>query len=50
LELSKNIHPDPSKRSSLVELQESFNKLFNLQMDWSFVNELDAGKMSELWN
>lgn len=50
LELSKNIHPDPCKRSSLVELQESFNKLFNLQMDWSFINELDAGKMSELWN
>lgn len=49
LELSKNIHPDPSKRSSLVGLQEEYNKLFNFQKDWSFIKELDTSKMDELW-
>jgi hypothetical protein len=43
LELAKNIHPDPSKRSTLSELQESCNKLLNC--DWSFANELDVMKM-----
>jgi hypothetical protein len=45
LELAKNIHPDPSKRSTLIELQESCNKLLNC--DWSFVNGLDVMKMEE---
>jgi len=49
LELSKNIHPDPSKRSTLVGLQEEYNKLFNLQKDWTFIKELDISKMCELW-
>jgi hypothetical protein len=49
LELSKNIHPDPSKRSSLFGLQEEYNKLFNFQKDWSFIKELDTSKMDELW-
>ena len=49
LELSKNIHPDPSKRDTLIELLDSHNKLFDSQMDWSFVNDIDAGKIRDLW-
>jgi len=49
LELSKNIHPDPSKRCSLTELLDAHNKLLNSQADWSFVNDLDARKMRCLW-
>jgi hypothetical protein len=49
LELSKNIHPNPSKRSSLIELLDAHNKLLNLQTDWSFINHLDSRRMSDLW-
>jgi hypothetical protein len=48
LELSKNIHPDPSKRENLDELVENYEKLLNC--DCSFVNSLEPAKMSELWN
>lgn len=48
LELSKNIHPDPSKRENLDELIENYEKLLNC--DWSFVNSLESAKMDELWN
>jgi hypothetical protein len=37
-ELTKNIDPDPSKRSSLSELLENSKNL--LQCDWSFINTL----------
>jgi hypothetical protein len=49
LELSKNIHPNPSKRDTLIELLDSYNKLLYSQMDWSFVNQLDSKKMHDLW-
>ena len=48
LTLSKNIHPDPSKRENLCELMENYEKLLNC--DWSFVNSLDNTKINELWN
>ena len=48
LELSKNIHPDPSKRSSLVQVKETVEKLFDSNCDWNFVKQLDANKMSLL--
>jgi hypothetical protein len=47
-ELSKNIHPDPSKRASLEELLENVNKLLNNDTNWAFVNMLPANKMSRL--
>ena len=46
MELCKNIHPEPSKRSTLKKLQESFESL--LCIDWSFVNKLSCDKMSLL--
>ena len=49
LELSKNIHPNPSKRCNLTELLDAHNKLLYSQMDWSFINQLDSKKMHDLW-
>jgi hypothetical protein len=46
-ELTKNIHPDPSKRSSLSELLETSKKLLNC--DWSFINLLEDKKIDKLW-
>ena len=48
IELSKNIHPDPSKRDSLDEFIEKSEKLLNC--DWSFINSLDNTKMHQLWD
>jgi hypothetical protein len=48
LELSKNIHPDPSKRCNLEKLLENYNKLFISEKNWSFVDNMDQNKMSEL--
>ena len=42
IELSKSIHPDPSKRDSLNELIENSEKL--LDCDWNFINSLDNCK------
>lgn len=42
-ELAKNIQPDPSKRSSLLELLETSKKLLNC--DWSFINVLENEKI-----
>jgi hypothetical protein len=48
IELSKNIHPDPSKRDSLDEFIEKSEKLFTC--DWSFIFSLDNTKMCQLWD
>ena len=50
MELTKNIHPDPSKRSSLRDLLNNYNKLFYHEPNWSFVNSLPSSKMSQLFN
>ena len=47
-ELTKNISPDPSKRSSLKSLLENFETYLTYEKDWSFVNTLSANKMSQL--
>ena len=48
LELSKNLNPEPSKRSSLEKLYENYNKLLNHEKDWSFVEKLSSNKMPRL--
>jgi hypothetical protein len=48
LELSKNIHPNPSKRSSLMQVKETIEKLFESNFDWNFVEQVDTNKMSLL--
>lgn len=50
LDLSKNIHPNPLKRSSLKNVLEYYDKLFNTENDWSYVNKLHGRLMSNLFN
>jgi hypothetical protein len=50
LELSRNIHPDPVMRSSLENQLDKFNKLFNNENDWSYMNSLSASMMPKLFD
>jgi len=48
MELCKNIHPNPSKRNTLKNLQDFFENCLNI--DWSFINSLNYEKMNNLFN
>ena len=48
LELSKNIHPNPSNRYDLDSMREIFNKLFNEEKCWKYINNLKNTEMSKL--
>jgi hypothetical protein len=50
LELSKNIHPNPLMRSSLENLSNFFDKLFNNENDWSYINNLSCNMMPTLFD
>ena len=50
LELSRNIHPDPVMRSSLENLLDCFNNLFNNENDWSYMNRLSSSMMPTLFD
>jgi len=50
IELSKNIHPEPLKRSSLNLLAENYEKLLNEEKDWSYINKLKGNKIQELFD
>ena len=50
LELSKNIHPNPAMRSNLENLLENFDKLFNNESDWSYINRLSSNMMPTLFD
>ena len=50
IELLKNIVPDPCKRSSLEDLSKNYDKLFNNEKDWSYVNKLDNTKLAKLFD
>jgi hypothetical protein len=50
LELSKNIHPNPVMRSSLENLLIFFDKLFNNENDWSYINKLSCNMMPTLFD
>lgn len=50
LELTKNIHPDPSKRSDLSSLLENFRNLLDGEKDWSFVNYMESNKMEQFFD
>jgi hypothetical protein len=47
--LSKNIHPEPSKRESLEKTLESYENLYNETLDWGFVKKLPNEKMQKLF-
>jgi hypothetical protein len=50
LELSKNIHPDPVIRSSLENLSDYVDNLFNNENDWSYINNLSSNMMPILFD
>ena len=50
MELAKNIHPDPFKRSDLPTLLENFQNLLDGEKDWSFVNHVDSSKMKQFFD
>jgi len=50
VELSKNIHPDPSKRNSLQNLFENYEKIFKEEKDWSYVNKLKNNAITHLFD
>jgi hypothetical protein len=49
-ELSKNIHPNPEKRSTLDELSANYTRLLSEENDWSFVKNLFRDKMPQLFS
>ena len=48
-ELSKNIHPVPTKRSSLDELFAAYTMLLTEEPDWTFVDQFSRDKMPQLF-
>jgi hypothetical protein len=50
VELTKNIHPEPLKRTSLEKLLMDVEKIFNDEKDWSFVNELQMNQMAYFYD
>jgi len=50
LELSKNIHPDPSKRCELKVLLEKFNILLNNEENLSFLKNIELNQMRKLFD
>ena len=50
VELSRNIHPDPAMRTNLENLLDNFDKLFNNENDWSYVNRLSSHMMPTLFD
>lgn len=49
ISLSKNIHPDPSKRETLQNSQNLYNLLFCQFTDWSFINNISPKKINTLY-
>ncbi len=49
LELSNNIHPNPLKRYSLEDMREIYNKLFNEENCWKYINNLKNDKIIRLF-
>jgi len=49
VELSKNISPDPLERSSLEKLLENYDKLFDEETNWSFVEKIKVNNMPILF-
>lgn len=47
--LTKNIDPDPSKRSTIYETSQEYQDLFNIYQNWDFVSDIDENKLIELY-
>ena len=48
--LSKNIHPNPSKRETLNETIENCDKIMEEFTDWSFINNISNEKLEKLYD
>ncbi len=49
VELSKNIHPDPSKRNNFKNLYEKYEKLFSEEKEWFYVNKLKCSTINDFF-
>jgi len=47
--LSKNIHPNPWKRETLINTRKTYDLLFNSHSEWGFVNKIPYEKLDELY-
>jgi hypothetical protein len=50
LELSKNIHPDPAKRTNLKQLLNNYNDLLSSEKNWDFVTKMEREMMPQLFD
>lgn len=48
--LSKNIHPNPFKRETLINTRKTYDLLFSSYSDWEFVNKIPSEKLDELYS
>ena len=49
IELSKNIHPDPRKRSKLNETHNTYIKMCKDFTDWTFMNSITLMQLKKLY-
>ena len=49
IQLSKNLHPNPSKRETLSNSKQQFELLFNEYTDWSFIDGISCEKLNNLY-
>ena len=49
IQLSKNLHPNPSKRETLKNSKQIFDMLFNEYTDWSFISDISCIKLNNLY-
>ena len=49
IQLSRNLHPNPSKRETLSNSKEFFDMLFNEYTDWSFISDISCIKLNNLY-
>jgi hypothetical protein len=49
IQLSKNLHPTPSKRETLRSSKHIFDMLFNEYTDWSFISDISCIKLNNLY-
>jgi hypothetical protein len=47
--LLTNIHPNPTKRETLEQTSEKFNKLLEETNDWSFMRDVTLSKIEKLY-
>jgi len=49
IQLSRNLHPNPSKRETLSNSKQQFELLFNEYTDWSFISDISCRKLNNLY-